>query len=299
MKVLLLEDNPADARLIREALGSRQRRGIELETADRLEDGLIVLSTEDVDVALIDLTLPDSSGLETVRAVREAEPDLPIVVLTGLDDERVGLEAVRAGAQDYLVKGQVNDRSLERALLYARQRGAKLQELERANEELHELALTDPLTGLSNRRGFTVIGEQLLKQAQRSESWLIVVLADLDGLKDINDRFGHQEGDWAIVAGAQILSLSLRDADVKARIGGDEFAALAFTDDPGSEQHIKIRLADGVEQWNIALPRAYRVSFGVGTARADGCSDVTLDELLALADADLYRHKGHSIRPVV
>jgi PAS domain S-box-containing protein len=122
IKLLLLEDNPSDARLIREMLIEATHVMFTLKSADRLSNGLALLQEDTFDVLLMDLSLPDSQGLETLVAVHKHTPNLPIVVLTGFDDETTGIKAVQNGAQDYLVKGQVDSHLLVRALRYAIER---------------------------------------------------------------------------------------------------------------------------------------------------------------------------------
>lgn len=138
---LLIEDNPGDARLIQEMLletNSGQRVSIGLEVTDRLSKGLGQIENEEIDVVLLDLSLPDSQGLETLHTALDQAPDLPIIVLTGLDDEELGFEAVQHGAQDYLVKGQVGGDLLVRAIRYAIERKNALGRLQLAYEELDD-----------------------------------------------------------------------------------------------------------------------------------------------------------------
>src|SRR6266404_5029818 len=130
-KVLLIEDNPGDALLLREALiDLGGALVLDLVHVGRLDDGLRRLRQEEFDAILLDLSLPDAHGLDTVARMQAAAPRLPIVVLTGLDDDAAALEAVRAGAQDYLVKGQIDGRLLVRALSYAIERKLTQEEIE-------------------------------------------------------------------------------------------------------------------------------------------------------------------------
>ena len=122
ISVLLIEDNPGDVRMIRELLSEAKGVTFAVECADRLSTGLERLEKGEIDVVLLDLGLPDSQGLDTFTQARDRAPDFPIVVLTGLDDEATGTAAVRAGAQDYLIKGEVDGKSLARALRYAIER---------------------------------------------------------------------------------------------------------------------------------------------------------------------------------
>ncbi len=132
MRVLLIDDNEDDVHLIREMMNGAEEATLDLECADRLSTGLERLAEGEIDVVLLDLSLPDSQGLETVGKVYKQASNVPIVVLTGLHDEGVGVKAVDAGAQDYLVKGQVNSALLLRAMRYAvgrKQADVKLAEV--------------------------------------------------------------------------------------------------------------------------------------------------------------------------
>lgn len=122
IKILLVEDNPGDSRLIREMLAEAMGVTFDLEYADRLQAGLEHLSEGRIEVVLLDLGLPDSQGLETLSRTYAQAPEVPIVVLTGLDDEMLGVQAVNKGAQDYLIKGQADKNLLVRAIRYAIER---------------------------------------------------------------------------------------------------------------------------------------------------------------------------------
>jgi len=135
-KVLLIEDNPGDARIIKELLSEARTAFFEIEVAERLSDGLEALSARRFDVVLLDLSLPDSSGLETLTKALPMAQHESIIVLTGLDDEDVAMEAVRKGAQDFLVKGQIDENLLPRAIRYAMQRKGAQEALQKAHDEL-------------------------------------------------------------------------------------------------------------------------------------------------------------------
>src|SRR5690349_18200019 len=123
LKVLLIEDNPGDVRLIREMFAEAKHPVFKVESVDRLTEGLERVSESEFDVILLDLSLPDSSGLDTFVTLKGASEHLPIVILSGLNDETTAIECVNAGAQDYLIKGEVNSHLLIRSLRYAVARG--------------------------------------------------------------------------------------------------------------------------------------------------------------------------------
>jgi PAS domain S-box-containing protein len=144
IRILLVEDNPADARLVRELLRGSDPRPVEIHHVDRLAEAVARLRGEPTDLVLLDLSLPDSVGLGTLAAVLQVAPGAPVVVLTGLRDESLAEEAVRAGAQEYLVKGDINGHGLARVIRYAFERKRRENEQRRAEAELlllHRLAL--------------------------------------------------------------------------------------------------------------------------------------------------------------
>jgi signal transduction histidine kinase len=134
IKVLLVEDNPGDARLLREMLAEGYGSPFELTHAERLAAARQHLQDNCFDVILLDLSLPDAHGLDTITSVYKEAPSVPVVVLTGLDDEEVGLKAVQYGAQDYLIKGQIDGNLLARALRYGVERKRVLAALEQSNK---------------------------------------------------------------------------------------------------------------------------------------------------------------------
>ncbi len=135
MRVLLIEDNDDDALMVREMLAAAKQVAFEVECAERLSTGLVSLAAGGVDVVLLDLSLPDSQGLATFDAVYARVPVVPIVVLTGYHDEAFGVQALKAGAQDYLVKGQVEAPLLERSLRYAIERHQLVTALEQTRQQ--------------------------------------------------------------------------------------------------------------------------------------------------------------------
>ncbi|MDF1776259.1 MAG: EAL domain-containing protein [Rhizobiaceae bacterium] len=222
LSILLIEDNPADRRLAEIALDEAAMEGhmiCDLRTAGTLAEGLACLQEATCGVILIDLDLPDAKGLDGVRRLHAAYPDIPIVVLTGLSDQSLTMGVLEAGAGDYLEKSDMRPKALLRTLRYAIERKAM-------ECRLVELAETDSLTGLLNRRAFLANVEVARLQAAEGLSESAILLIDLDRFKDINDLFGHQTGDEVLVAIADAIKTVLSENDSAARIGGDEFAVL-------------------------------------------------------------------------
>lgn len=169
-------------------------------------------------------------------------------------------------------------------------------ERKRMEEEIRELSITDPLTGLHNRRGFLTLSEQQLKMAERTKHSLLLLFADLDGMKWINDHLGHEKGDEALVETASLLRQAFRQSDIIARMGGDEFAVLAVGD-PTLAETMKDRLQELIRDRNALPDRAYTLSLSVGAAWSDPRNPETIDALMCRADLAMYeekrRKKGH------
>lgn len=166
-----------------------------------------------------------------------------------------------------------------------------ISELVELREELRALSLEDELTGLSNRRGFITLARQLIKTAQRMHRRALLFFVDLDDLKVINDRLGHREGDRALAAASRVLKATFRESDVVARVGGDEFAALALEADEDQTRPILTRLDENLEEYNRSRPGFHALSLSVGTAVYDPVEPRPLEDLIVEADHKMYLHK--------
>lgn len=158
-------------------------------------------------------------------------------------------------------------------------------------DALRALALIDELTGLYNRRGFMTLAERQLTLVRRKHQCLVLVAADLDNLKEINDRYGHQEGDRALIAAAAILKQTYREADIIARLGGDEFTVFPIEAAPSSVPLLIDRLHANLKVWNERNRAPYTLSMSTGSALIEGELSKGLLQLLAEADTQLYKQK--------
>jgi len=163
-----------------------------------------------------------------------------------------------------------------------------ITERKQAEEALRTMLLVDELTGLHNRRGFFNLAEQQLKVADRTKRRKLLVFADLDDLKRINDALGHREGDRALIEIANVLKETFRESDIIARIGGDEFVVLAIETDEASAEVLTTRLQENLEARNAEGDRRYKLSLSVGIARYDPEHPCSIDELVARADRLMY-----------
>lgn len=215
--VLVVEDSPGDADLLRDYLGGVP--GLELVHVTRLQEALRVLHDRDFDSIITDLTLPDARGFDAVLRLQAGAPNAAILVYSGVDDEALALQVVQLGAQDFLPKGRTDRETLLRSLRFARER-------KRSDLRLRRLAHYDPLTGLANRSSFADAATQAVARADRQKQMLAVMMIDLDGFKQINDTLGHEAGDQILQEVGVRMRCVFREYDVVARFGGDEFAVM-------------------------------------------------------------------------
>ena len=282
-QLLLVEDNYEYAGILQLVLRKEGPDLFEIQHVSSLAQAYKTLANKRFDIILLDLTLPDSDGLETIIQAHAYAPNTPIVVMTALTNHNIVNQAIQEGAQDYLIKGVPDGATLVRSLRYAIQRNQTLAELQR-------LSMIDELTGLLNRRGFMNAGERHVEIARRAKRNLMLFFADLDDLKLINDRYGHLEGDKALRNTARMLTTTFRHSDVLARYGGDEFAILAIDADGGAIC-MADRLKQNLKSFNQDHPGLYPLSISFGLARYKPNSDLTLENLLDAADRELYQRK--------
>ena len=302
LEVLLVEDDDDFADLLRRGVEVSCRLSWHVTRAATLAEARAAAEAQAFDVVLLDLSLPDSRGLQTLAGVGAAAPDSAVVVLTGLDDDEVAQAAIREGAQDFLVKGQTDAQTVARSIRYAIERKKIQRELvamasmlERANARLQELAHQDPLTGLANRRHFDQTLAAEWSRAGRAPSELSLVLIDIDHFKAYNDHFGHPAGDECLkaVAGA-LRAVARRGSDLVARFGGEEFAVLLPSTPAHGARVVAEAMRHSVE--DLRIPHApgagtvVTVSLGFATAVPSAGGDPSA--LLRDADRALYRAKA-------
>lgn len=269
IRVLLVEDDVGDAILVERTL-LRCQQQFSLHRCECLEDALTNLADDEFDVALLDLSLPDSFGLSALDRIQERAPDIPIVVLTGLADDNLAMQSLEQGAQDYIVKGNATAELLERTLRYAVQRQQIQTENRCLLEKMEELAQQDPLTGVMNRHSFTESLEREWKRAERHRHPLACVVVDIDFFKRVNDTFGHTAGDRALREVAKTLCLNSRGSDYVCRLGGEEFCVLLPETDEVAALVWAERVRHEISELLIPVDRdelRVTASLGVATCR--------------------------------
>ncbi len=285
IRVLVVEDDPEEQEFLVGMLeGDASGGRFECACVARLAVGMRTLRDGDYQVVITDLSLPDARGLDAVAGLKRAAPALPIVVVSGTHDEDLAILAVKAGAQDYLVKSEITEQTLHRTIRYA---------IERKNTEEHlsYLAHHDQLTGLPNRSLFTTRAASIIAQAWTRGTKPAILLLDLDRFKHTNDTLGHSVGDQLLVRVAERLRLCVDNPDTLARLGGDEFAFILEQEEVTEDVSVLAeRILKALEDDFTVAGHTISISASIGiTVFPENGSDV--EQLLGNADAAMYRAK--------
>lgn len=243
------------------------------------EEALANLADREFDVVLTDIVMPGIEGLELTKRIKREWPELPVIIMTGFQERFSYDEAMDAGAADF-IKKPFNMEELEARL-----------KIVRMHQELKNLAITDELTGIYNRRGFLTLANHLLKLAKRNKLGQFLLYADVDNMKWINDTFGHNEGDNALGKFALALKGNYRDSDIVARMGGDEFVVFPVGSAGDSVQEIMMRLDRLVNKLNSQGNGKYELSISYGLSYFSPDNPCSLAELISKADSEMYKAK--------
>ncbi|MGH2895133.1 MAG: diguanylate cyclase domain-containing protein [Solirubrobacteraceae bacterium] len=281
-RVLLVEDDARAALELGDMLRSIWTRGLVVSHTAHVGDAVQELADHGATCVLLDLH--DQPPLEALEELSTASPTTPIVVVADGDDEEMGVAVVRAGAQDYLVRAELNAHRLARAVSYAVER-------KRSEAALALQALHDPLTALPNRALFLDRLRGALDRSRRNASPVVVLFVDVDGFKQINDALGHGAGDRVLTVLAERFRAMLRPMDTVARFGGDEFTFLF----EGLESEEEAALLAQRITHSASLPltlggeqRTVSISIGVYIVTDP---EEEIDDVMRQADTAMYRAK--------
>ena len=284
MSVLLVEHEPDELERVREAIGRATELNLHLEVATSLEAAETRLAAGGVDLVLLSLSLPDSVGIATFTRLNDAFGEVPIVVLSGPGNGGDARAAVRAGAEDHLVKGSLDADSISRSIRFA-------SEHHRMERALDSLVTVDPLTGLYNRRGFAPLAEHHMRMADRTKGPVILVFVQLDGLKAVDEQEGTAEGSRLVADTARVLREAVRDSDVLARVASDRFCVLLTGNAVGAETMVLTRLVEAVATYNARNARLAKLELSVGAAAYDPAAPESLEQLIERAEGRMREQR--------
>ena len=284
IRVLIVDDDEEDFALTSDLLSDSVDVSYVTDWASSYAEALERILSESFDVFLFDQHLGGHTGVELLESVRDTGVLTPVIMLTGVTDEVLDRLVMRRGASDFLVKGEFTLALLERSIRYAIEHRRLMAEMEAAAQH-------DPLTGLANRRHFRAFLRGAIARSERSQRRLGILFIDLDHFKQINDRYGHEAGDKLLVDVAGLLTSSVRNGDLAARFGGDEFTVVL--DDIGeasNAERIARKVLETFGSAKLGLEAGVGVSIGVAVWPDDGNE---IDEVINAADLAMYQAKKH------
>lgn len=255
--------------------------GYRCETAADVESALVLTNRIPFNIMITDIKMPGFTGLELTEKAKKIRPDMAVIIMTAYIEEFSYDDAIEAGASDFIKKPF----SLKE--LMVRMHHVSLQ------EKIRAMSVTDELTGLYNRRGFFTLAEQELKMATRKKKRIYLIYADMDNLKEINDSFGHLVGDSMLIEAAKFLRGTVRQSDIVARIGGDEFIVVLVGTNGSDGESVASRLQKNLDIHNREKINDHKLSISFGFACYDPEFPSSIVELLNHADKSMYQHKKY------
>lgn len=306
IRVLLIDGQLEDSHWVRELLadfdenryGGGWMHGIEVFPIDRLSDALTLLGVnagEQFDAVLLNPNLIDSYGLHSFLRVQAVAPDIPVIVLAELDDPDLAISIVRAGAQDYLPKNQLDSLPLARALRLAVERA-------RITRNLRSLILRDEWTGMVNRAGFDFLAERDLAAARQLDRSLAVMMVELHGMNELALAYGKDEQNLAMIEAAEVLRSSTAKTACLAQVDHHRFAISLLSPNASDVTSLQTILQRRFHLYNLPANRnLIRIHFGVawfhpkslGAAASAGGDQLLVSDLLASAAQSLCENKWH------
>jgi two-component system, cell cycle response regulator len=290
-RILVVDDSPIYRKLVDQSLSTDH---FAVLFAKNGPEALAVFAEHRPALVITDWTMPDISGPELCQRIRREFQDqyAYLILLTSNSNKEQVIEGLAAGADDYLTK-PFHPGELVARVGVGRRMIELHRQIEAKNRQLEELALTDPLTGLPNRRAIDLWASRLCSAAARHDFPIWVVMADLDHFKRINDTFGHDAGDAVLKAFSEVLKANTRQSNMCARFGGEEFVLiLSHVDRKQAEIAIeRIRQRFQTKEFSF-LGKTAVVTASFGVAGFRGSAPPELSSLLSRADTALYSAKS-------
>jgi len=290
--ILVIDDSRIARQEVIEILRRNSPSTSYYEAADGIE-GLKMALNKPTDLIICDVEMPGMDGFKFLRMLssREELQDIPVIMVTGREDSEAKIRSLEQGASDYVTKPYDSGELLARVKVQLKIKSLQ-DKLKQSNQMLLELSHTDPLTGLNNRRSMMEALDKEFERSTRKHSPLSLLMLDIDHFKKVNDTFGHQQGDAVLQALAILLKEHLRQYDLAARFGGEEFALILPETDEIDAGMVAERIRQSIEKMRLGdFPAEFCLTASIGVATSPNEALAYPDDLIREADNALYQAK--------
>lgn len=286
INILLVDDDDIDRESVKRMLNKSKNSKFHIDESSDFAGAIELLEKNDYAACLVDYNLSDRTGIELLEAIKKTSLDSSIILLTGLEEEFIANEAMKAGASDFLSKDDITAKLLERTIRYSIHH-------KKMGKERDYLAHHDSLTGLVNRALFFNRLNHQLERIHRQAEGSAILYIDIDAFKSINDAYGHEFGDSVLKEFASRLSESVRSCDTISRLGGDEFVILLENLDQANAHLVSQKILKSFDGSLLINSVNLYVTVSIGMKFFKG-EDLTANQLLVQADQALYvaKHEG-------
>lgn len=277
--ILIVDDSEQNIKILQSILS---KAGYDISVARNGREALVYLQSKIPDLIVMDIIMPEINGIETCKIIKDHEDfkDIPVIFMTALSDTSEKVKAFEAGGVDYIDRPFVREEVLARINVHV--------ELKKTMAKLKLLSVTDELTGVFNRRFAYQMLDRQIKLAQRQNEQFVVCYLDIDNLKIVNDRYGHQAGDALIVKTINVLGNIIRKSDFIFRMGGDEFLVLFPQANIKESLNLLKRIGKNLKEQKV---NDVTIDFSVGFVEYLPSDSITADMLIRKADEAMYHEK--------
>ncbi len=293
LKIIVIDDDPVDNEILRRQLDDIPEWNVALEVFIHIGGEQMQFAFRGADIIFLDYILSDQTGLDVLKAIQTPELQTPVIMLTGKGSEKVAVEAMKAGATDYLVKEDLSPEILRKTIINALEKMALKRQIEKQGEKLQQMAMTDALTGLYDRRYFMNRLTHEFRQAVRYSLPMCILMLDLDFFKKVNDVHGHQMGDCVLRKVAKIIQDTIRITDIAGRYGGEEFCIVLTNTCSDGAKFLADRIREniGAEKFSPETGEPFCVTCSIGLAKLNDHT-TNPEALLNASDQALYNAKA-------
>lgn len=292
LSVLIVDDDEGDRKQLKRLI-SQSGLDCTCVEAVNIDEAQKACETRDFDCVIIDYQLPGKDGLAVITSLHIKFPLMPIIMSTGRGSEAIATEAIKCGASDYIVKKNLNVYVLKKAIIDTIEKFQLVKKIKEQETKLEHIAFYDYLTDIPNRQLFDHTLSKVLATAKRNKKGFVVMLLDLDRFKNVNDTLGHEAGDLLLKQASKRFQATMREEDMLARVGGDEFGIILSDVNNAKDAALTAqKIIDCLKEPFLLNGQEVNITPSIGVAIYPSAGE-TVSDLLKSADEAMYHAKNN------